>query len=149
MPASTILLLESDATLAESIGRILTDAGYTVTPTAKADEAFARVAEHQLVILGMTGGPKAAVDICREIRATPAMSAVPVMCISTTEDVEERIAFLEAGADDVITRSFDARELEARVEALLLRFQRSRALSPIVTTDGVTMHRARRTVAVY
>ena len=77
------------------------------------------------------------------------MAAVPVMCVSATEDVEERIAFLEAGADDVIGRSFDSRELEARVEALLLRFQRSRDLAPIVTTDGVTMHRARRTVAVY
>ena len=48
-----------------------------------------------------------------------------------------------------MARTFDARELEARVEALLLRFQRSRALTPIVSTDGVTMHRARRTVAVY
>jgi len=149
VPASTILLLESDATIAESIVRILTDAGYTVTPTTDADVAFARAAEHQLVVLGATTGEKAAVDICREIRATPAMAAVPVMCISTTDDVEERIAFLEAGADDVISRSFDARELEARVEALLLRFQRSRALSPIVTTDGITMHRARRTVSVY
>ena len=56
------------------------------------------------------------------------MSAVPVMCVSATEDVEERIAFLEAGADDVMARPFDAREIEARVEALLLRFQRSRDL---------------------
>ena len=149
MPASTILLLESDAPTGGSIGRILTDAGYTVTLTADADEAFARAAEHQLVILGSLTGVKSAVDICREIRSAPALSAVPVMCISSTEDVEERIAFLEAGADDVIGRAFDARELEARVEALLLRFQRSRDLAPIVTTDGITMHRARRTVAVY
>ena len=77
------------------------------------------------------------------------MAAVPVLCVSATDDVEERIAFLEAGADDVIGRPFDARELEARVEALLLRFQRSRDLAPVVSTDGLTMHRARRTVAVY
>ncbi len=149
MPASTILLLESDATIGGSIGRILTDAGYTVTLTADSDDAFARAAEHQLVIVGSLTGAKSAVDVCRDIRSAPAMSAVPVMCISSTEDVEERIAFLEAGADDVIGRSFDARELEARVEALLLRFQRSRDLAPIVTTDGITMHRARRTVAVF
>jgi pilus assembly protein CpaE len=149
VPASTILVLESDTTTGATVAEILTDVGYTVSLTADADDAFARVAEHQLVILGSPTGPRSAVDMCREIRATPAMAAVPVMCISTTEDVEERIAFLEAGADDVIGRSFDARELEARVEALLLRFQRSRSLAPIVTTDGVTMHRARRTVAVY
>jgi pilus assembly protein CpaE len=149
VPASTILLLESDAATGESIGKILTGAGYTVTLTADPDEAFTRAVEHQLVILGSPTGTRSAVDICREIRAAPAMASVPVMCISSTEEVEERIAFLESGADDVIGRSFDARELEARVEALLLRFQRSRDLAPIVTTDGVTMHRARRTVAVY
>ena len=149
MPASTILLLETDVETGASVSRILTDAGYTITQATDADDAFAKVAEHQLVIIGENAGPKTALDICREIRATPAMAAVPVMCISSTEDVEERIAFLEAGADDVIGRTFDARELEARVEALLLRFQRSRELAPIVTTDGLTMHRARRTVAVF
>jgi len=149
VPASTILLLESDATTGGSIGRILTEAGYTVTVTADSDEAFARAAEHQLIVIGSVTGAKSAVNLCHEFRSTPAMAAVPVMCISATEDVEERITFLEAGADDVIGRSFDARELEARVEALLLRFQRSRDLAPIVTTDGVTMHRARRTVAVF
>ncbi|HEX6868314.1 MAG TPA: response regulator transcription factor, partial [Candidatus Limnocylindrales bacterium] len=146
MPASTILLLESDGPTSESIARILTDAGYTVTRGSDPDEALTQAAAHQLLILGSVSGPKAAVDVCREIRATPAISAVPVMCISSTESVEERIAFLEAGADDVISRFFDSRELEARVEALLLRFQRSRDLAPFISTDGVTMHRARRTV---
>jgi pilus assembly protein CpaE len=46
-------------------------------------------------------------------------------------------------------RPFDARELEARVEALLLRFQRSKDMTPAVSTDGVVMTRARRLVAVY
>ena len=70
------------------------------------------------------------------------------MCVSGSDDVEERIRFLESGADDVVARPLDARELEARVEALLLRFQRSH-LAPIISADGLTMHRARRTVAVF
>ena len=73
----------------------------------------------------------------------------PILCVASSDDVEERIGFLEAGADDVIARPFDAREVEARVEALLLRFQRSKDLSPIVSTDGITLSRARRIVAVY
>src|SRR5947207_10332793 len=91
---------------------------------------------------------RSSVDVCAEIRATPALSAVPVMCISGSEDVEERIRFLEAGADDVIARPFDARELEARVEALLLRFQRSRDLTP-VPAQGADPRRTRRLVAVF
>ena len=149
MPASTILLLESETATAESITKILSAVGYTVTATADPEEAFAKAADHQLLIIGTTTGARSAVDLCREIRATPALAAVPVMCVSATEDVEDRIRFLEAGADDVMARTFDARELEARVEALLLRFQRSRDLTAIVTTNGVTMHRARRTVAVF
>jgi pilus assembly protein CpaE len=48
------------------------------------------------------------------------------------DDVDERVRFLEAGADDVIARPFDPRELEARVEGLLIRFQRSRDLTPLM-----------------
>jgi pilus assembly protein CpaE len=149
VPASSILLLESDAATGGSVEKILSDAGYTVTRSADPDETLTKVAEHQLVIIGVPSGPRSAVEVCREIRATPTMAAVPVLCVSATEDVEERIQFLEAGADDVMARPFDARELEARVDALLLRFQRSRGLAPTVSVDGATMHRARRTVAVY
>jgi pilus assembly protein CpaE len=79
------------------------------------------------------------------------MSGIPVLCVATTDKVDERIEFLQAGADDVMARPFDARELEARIEALLLRFQRSKDLTStsVVSSDGVTVSRMRRTVAVY
>jgi pilus assembly protein CpaE len=48
-----------------------------------------------------------------------------------------------------MAKPFDGRELEARVEALLLRFQRSGGLAPIYSADGLTMARARRTIAVF
>ena len=149
MPASTVLLLDTDPVAGESIAAMLSAAGYKVTLTADPDDAFTKVVEHQLVILDVTSGPKSAVEICREIRATPTLMAIPVMCIAATQEVEERIRFLEVGADDVMARPFDAREMEARVEALLLRFQRSKNLAPVVSTDGLTLGRARRTVAVY
>ncbi len=149
MPASTILLLASEAASGESVKTILSGAGYAVTLLADANEASKVVPDHQLVIVDISTGPRSAVEVCREIRAAPALSAVPVMCVSASDDVEERIQFLEAGADDVMARPFDARELEARVEALLLRFQRSRNLAPVISADGLTLGRARRTVAVY
>jgi pilus assembly protein CpaE len=149
VPASTILLVASDAPSGDAIKSILSGAGYVVTVFADAEQALPKVAEHQLVILDISGGPTSAIEVCSQIRATPSMSAIPVMCVSASEDVEERIAFLEAGADDVMARPFDAREMEARVEALLLRFQRSRDLGPVVSRDGLTLAKARRTVAVY
>jgi pilus assembly protein CpaE len=149
VPASTILFIGSDETSGTLISGVLTGAGYTVTSISDANEAFARVADHQVVILDVMAGPKDAVEVCREIRSTPSLAAIPVLCVGQSDDVEERIRFLEAGADDVMVKPFDARELEARVEALLLRFQRSKDLSGVVSADGITVTRRRRTAAVH
>ncbi|HYH93582.1 MAG TPA: response regulator [Candidatus Saccharimonadales bacterium] len=153
MPASSILVIESDPTSEDSLGTALATAGYTVERATDSDETLAKVVEQQLVVvdigIGGAEGARTGVDICREIRAAPAMAAVPILCVASTDDVEERIRFLEAGADDVIARPFDGREVEARVEALLLRFQRSKDLAPVISADGLTLARAKRTVAVY
>jgi pilus assembly protein CpaE len=149
VPASTILLIEADDASGTLISGVLTGVGYTVDTVADADEAFPKVAQHQLAIIDVVGGTKSGVDVCREIRSTPSLAAIPVLCVGQSDDVEERIRFLEAGADDVMAKPFDARELEARVEALLLRFQRSKDMTAVVSNDGLTMTRQRRTVAVH
>ncbi len=149
MPASTVLLIEADPAFGETISTVLTSVGYTVTISTDPDDAFARVSANQVVIIDVVSGAKSAAEVCREIRATPSLVAIPVLCVSQTEEVEERIRFLEAGADDVMAKPFDARELEARVEALLLRFQRSKDLSSVVSTDGITVSRTRRVVTVH
>ncbi len=151
MPASTILVLESPAIGDASLAPILVSAGYTVTQSSDPGEAFALVAAHQLVAIdvGAGLGGKTGFELCHEVRATPSMASIPILCVAASDDVEERISFLEAGADDVVARPFDAREVEARVEALLLRFQRSKDLAPVVSPDGLTLARPRRSVAVY
>ncbi|HSK52780.1 MAG TPA: AAA family ATPase [Clostridia bacterium] len=149
MPAASILLVDADPSAATSIGSVLSGVGYTVTTVSDGEEAIGHLTQHGLVILDVVTGPKDALALCTEIRATPAMAQIPVLCVSQTDEVEERIKFLEAGADDVVAKPVDARELEARVEALLLRFQRSRDLVPQVTNDGILMTSPRRIVAVY
>ena len=149
MPASTILLIEGDPALGETITSALSGVGYTVHLVADPAEALGQVADHQLVIIDVVSGDKSAIDMCREIRATPSMASIPVLCVSQLDDVEDRIRFLEAGADDVVARPFDAREIDARVEALFLRFQRSKDLTAVVSPDGLTLAHTRRTVAVH
>jgi pilus assembly protein CpaE len=149
VPASTILVIDADDASARLISDTLSKVGYTVTVSGNPDEAFPQVAAHQLVIVDVIVGERTGLDVCREIRSTPALASIPILCVGQTDEVEERIHFLEAGADDVMGRPFDARELEARVEALLLRFQRSKDLVAVISTDGITVTRVRRTIAVH
>jgi pilus assembly protein CpaE len=150
VPASPILLIAAEPVAGEAIEAVLAGAGYAVTRTPEASQALSDGAQYHLVVIDVVVGSMSAAEVCQQFRADPDMAGVPVMCISQTEAVDERIAFLEAGADDVMAKPFDSRELEARVEALLLRFQRTRdADVAVVTSDGVTIARARRTVAVF
>lgn len=148
VPATSILLLETDPAAGDTIRAALTRAGYGVTNVLDVDGAVRSASGHQLTVIDMVGPGRIAPDICRDLRTAPGLTGLPVLCISQSEDVEERIRFLEAGADDVIARPFDARELEARVEALLLRFQRSRDLTP-VPVPGPEPRHSRKVVAVF
>ncbi|MGZ6338822.1 MAG: AAA family ATPase [Candidatus Limnocylindrales bacterium] len=147
MAASTILLLETDPASQTVLTGVLGGVGYSVTTVSDPDEAFRRASEHNLLVIDVVAPPGDPLAVCREIRGTPALAAIPVLCISQDDEVEARIRFLEAGADDVMAKPFDARELEARVEALLLRFQRSRDLSPLLA--GAASDRDRKTIAVF
>jgi pilus assembly protein CpaE len=147
--SSRILLVESDAANREPIETALATARYTVTVVETAAEALAQAPEHQIVIIDRLPEDSAPIDLCRQIRATTGLSSVAVLCIAASDDVEARIAFLEAGADDVVARPFDGRELEARAEALILRFQRAKDLAPALAAPGILAGAPRRTVAVF
>ncbi len=136
VPSGSILLLETDPSSGEIVRTTLNEAGYKVIAIQNPETLASRAAAQHLVILDVSTGGRSAQDICRELRAQPNLASVPILCISQTDDVEDRIRFLEAGADDVMARPFDARELEARVESLLLRFQRSLDLTPLPGMNG-------------
>ena len=115
---SSILLVDADAAAAAEIVAALSAEGHTVVTVPDGDTAFRAASDHQLLVLDVLAGPGTPADVCREIRATPSLASIPVLCVAQTDDVEERIGFLEAGADDVVAKPVDARELAARVEAL-------------------------------
>ena len=149
MPASSILLLEVDPIAGEAIRTVLDGVGYGVDIVTDAGDLLRDAPKHSLIIIDVTAKGTTPADVCREVRGTPSLAAIPVLCMSTDDDVEERIRFLEAGADDVVAKPFDNRELEARVEALLLRFQRSRGMVAVSAIGGGLADRPRRLIAVY
>ena len=89
MPASTILLLESEPSSDDIIDQILTGAGYQVTRTSDPDGAIAQAADHQLLVIDVASGVRSTIEICAQVRSTPNLSQVPVLCVSPSDDVEE------------------------------------------------------------
>lgn len=123
MPANPILICAPTDDLRTELEAQLTNAGYathSVQTPAEATGAL-RDAGYDLVIaegLAVSG----AIGRLRTAATVP----TPVLVVAPAGDVEARIAFLEAGADDVITAGFARSELDARVEALLIRAGRVR-----------------------
>jgi pilus assembly protein CpaE len=129
---AAILLVGSDPATVETVAGVLVGVGHTVASVSDSGEALRLAREHQLVIVDTPGDDRSPVELCRDIRSTPALASVAVLAVAQTDAVDERIAFLEAGVDDVIAKPFDSRELEARVEALVLRFARTKYLAPLI-----------------
>jgi pilus assembly protein CpaE len=123
--ATSRILLISDASDG-SVATALATPTHLVTKVTDPDAAVAAEGEHEVVVIDLEGDYHLVVDAYRSLRDSSSLSAVPVLAFSQSDDIEERIGLLDAGVDDVMVRPFDPRELEARVEALVLRFQRSR-----------------------
>jgi pilus assembly protein CpaE len=146
VPAS-ILLISADPAQQQEIGAVLRPPAY-VLAQGDADKAIRDGDRHDLLILDAGDDEAAVLELCHRIREDENLASVPLLCIGRTEDVEERIRFLEAGVDDFIGRPYDARELEARVEVLVARFQRSRAVGQGVAVPAAPSGR-HRTLAVF
>ena len=138
MPASSILLLEADPAEADRIAEVLRHAGHTVDVAADRTALLDEAAAHGVLLVDLPGDGTDAAALVHDLRARPSAAALPVLCFAQTRDVDERVRLLEAGADDVIVRPFDARELEARVDALTLRYQRSGGVAPAPPQPAVT-----------
>jgi two-component system OmpR family response regulator len=118
-----ILLVEDEEKLAKFIEMELGYEGYTVTVAHDGLSGLmaARDSEPDLVLLdwmlpGLTG-----IEVCRRLRSTGFQ--VPVILLTAKDDVGDRVAGLDAGADDYVVKPFSIEELLARVRAQLRRNQ--------------------------
>ena len=139
-----ILVVEDQKDLNEIIVRKLTSEHYTVDACYSGDEAldFLRCAEYDGVILdimlpGITG-----LGVLREMRA--AHDSTPVLMLTALGTVEDRVAGLDAGADDYLVKPFDFDELMARVRAIVRRG--GERASSVMTSGDLMLDSASRYV---
>src|SRR6185436_7669014 len=131
----------------ETLKKALGKPGRALTRIDDPDKLAAAAAAADIVVLDHVPPPRNVNDMCRELRGNEKLAEVPILAITSSDDVEERIKLLEAGADDVMIRPIDERELDARVEALDLRHRRSKELRPS-TLVATTRRPGRRLMVV-
>ncbi len=116
-----ILVVEDDPRLGANLKKGLEAASYAVDWATDGEDALlmALTVPYDLIVLDLLLPGKNGVEVCRELRNQ--RRTMPVLMLTALGEVDHRVAGLDSGADDYLTKPFAFRELEARVRALLRR----------------------------
>ena len=138
-----ILVVDDERAVRDSLRRALELEGYEIELAADGNEALARLEssdEPDAVILDVLMPGVDGLEVCRRLRS--AGSTLPVLMLTARTEVEDRVAGLDAGADDYVTKPFALEELLARMRALLRRTSdESRRDAPVRATSSSTRAR--------
>lgn len=112
-----VLVIEDDVTLGPALQEFLTQQGYAVDWLATGDKVVGAVGsqDYDLLLLDLNLPDCSGLDVLAQLRA--AGHQVPVLILTARDGVEDRVAGLDAGADDYVTKPFELAELAARVRA--------------------------------
>src|SRR5215475_7981250 len=116
----TILVVEDEQAITEPLAEALEREGFNATVAGTAAEAMERAGNRlpDLVLLDIGLPDGSGLDVCRELRR---QTDVPIIMLTARGSEADRVAGLELGADDYIVKPFSAREVIARVRAVLRR----------------------------
>jgi len=141
-----VLLVEDDAMIGEAVLDLLRSEHYAVDwvrDGVMADQA-AKTETYDLILLDLGLPGRDGLEVLRSLRAR--RSTVPVLVATARDAVADRVAGLDAGADDYIVKPYDTDELLARIRALIRR-SAGRA-EPVYSHKGVTLNPATREATV-
>jgi len=146
----SVLVVEDEQAIADLVRAYLERDGFGVVWARSGEQALEELARHpvRLVVLDIGLPGIDGFEVCRRLRAR---TGVPILVLSARDDEVDRVAGLEAGADDYVTKPFSPRELVARVKAILRRAGSGGGAGqdggPLAVGD-VSLDRAARAVTV-
>jgi len=139
-----ILLAEDEATIRTYVTQGLREAGYAVDSVPDGDEALAaaQAVDYDLLVLDVSMPGIDGLEVCRRLRARPAPGPA-ILFLSARDTVSDRVAGLDAGAEDYLVKPFAFPELLARVRALL---RRGPGDAPTLSVDDLVLDPAAHSV---
>ena len=143
MSGQRVLVVDDEPQILRALGTTLRGAGYQVETAATAESALAAAAASppEAVILDLVLPDGSGTDVCRELRT---WSDAPVIILSAVGEEREKIAALDAGADDYVTKPFGVDELLARLRAVLRRS--APTAEPVIEVGDLSIDVANRAV---
>ena len=121
--AANILLVEDEPGIQELLKLNLGQAGHQVTATDDAEGAlqYLKTTLPDVILLDWMLPGMSGIDLCRRLRADKRYQPVPIIMLTARGEEQDRVAGLDTGADDYITKPFSPRELVSRIRAVLRR----------------------------
>jgi two-component system, OmpR family, KDP operon response regulator KdpE len=140
-----VLVVDDEPQILRALRTTLRGAGYSVDAAATAEEAMAAAAANppEAVILDLVLPDGDGTDVCRDLRT---WSEAPVIVLSAIGEERQKIAALDAGADDYVTKPFSVDELLARLRAVLRRA--APAHEPVIAVGELRIDVPARSVTV-
>jgi two-component system alkaline phosphatase synthesis response regulator PhoP len=145
---SRILVVEDDRDIAELVAHYLERAGHAAAIVSTGPEALAAARRDppDLLILDRMLPGLDGLEVCRTLRADRQTSDLPIIMLTARAEESDRVAGLEFGADDYVTKPFSPKELVARVNAQLRRRRREAASSGTIEYGSLVVDLDRHVV---
>ena len=134
----TILIVDDEVDIANLVAMNLADEGYETHLAHRGDDAvdLALQLRPDLIVLDLMLPGVDGVEVCRQLRKDPRTTSTSIIMLTARTLPRDRIAGLEAGADDYVDKPFDVDELLARVTGRLRRARQLRQTSPLTGLPG-------------
>lgn len=138
MQDKVILVVDEDPLFQTLIKKTLEFAGYAVIMVDSGEKAIEMVRQEQpdLVLLDASISQMSGFEVCKTLRAHESNNLMPIIMLSSKDDLDDKLEGLELGADDFITKPFSERELLSRIRNTFVRIERNRSANPLTGLPG-------------